>query len=447
MNNWFIQNINIVNEGVRFKGSLLIENGYISEIVPQGASINIPNGIPVIEGNENYAFPGIIDMHVHFREPGFTHKGDMATESSAAAAGGVTSICEMPNTNPSTIKKELLSQKYQRAAETSMTNYAFYPGATNHNIEWILQINPCDIPGVKVFLGASTGDLLLDDKQAFEMILQKANVPVMVHAEDNTIIQSNIETISGKYQGMIPAFEHMNIRSREACLKASEYAIKMAGRYQAQLHLLHVTTKEECSLIQKEKTTNKFLSAEACIGHLSFNEHHYKTSGNLIKVNPSIKCTSDQQALLDAVQNDCIDVIATDHAPHLYEEKQANYMDAPSGMPLIQHSLNAMIECYYQGVLSLEQIVKKMCHAPANILNIKNRGYIRKGYFADLVIVDLNHHWTVNKDTILYKCKWSPFEGTRFHSSVKSTFINGCLVYDKGVLNKQYRGHKLSFKR
>lgn len=447
MNHWFIQNINIVNEGVCFKGSILIEDGYIAEIFPENASYNIPQGIPIIEGNDNYLLPGIIDIHVHFREPGLTHKGDMSTESSAAAAGGVTSICEMPNTNPPTISKELLSNKYQCASESSITNYAFYPGATNHNIEWLLQINPCDIPGVKVFLGASTGDLLLEDSAVFEMLLQKSNLPVMVHAEDNDIIHRNIELFSGKYNGIIPPREHINIRSRESCMKASEYAIETACRYQSRLHLLHVTTREECVLIQHEKVKNKFLTAEACTGHLFFNEHHYNTLGNLIKVNPSIKCTSDQKALTEAVRNNHLDLIATDHAPHLYDEKQRDYLDAPSGMPLIQHSLNAMIEYYFQGVFSLEQIVQKMCHAPADILKINNRGYIRKGYFADLVMVDIKHKWTVNKDNILYKCNWSPFEGTRFQSSVINTLINGCLVYDKGLINRQYKGHKLSFNR
>ncbi len=447
MNHWFIQNIHIVNEGACFKGSILIGDGYIAEIFPENSSCNIPRGIPIIDGNENYLLPGIIDMHVHFREPGLTHKGDMSTESSAAAAGGVTSVCEMPNTNPPTISNELLCNKYQCASESSITNYAFYPGATNHNTEWLLQIPPSDIPGVKVFLGASTGDLLLEDSAAFEMLLKNSNVPVMVHAEDNDSIQRNIELYSGKYHGAIPPREHINIRSRESCMKASEYAIEMACRYQARLHLLHVTTREECALIQHEKVKNKFLSAEACTGHLSFNEYHYNTLGNLIKVNPSIKCTADQKALIEAVRNNYLDLIATDHAPHLYDEKQQDYLNAPSGMPLIQHSLHAMIEYYFQGVFSLEQIVRKMCHAPADILKIKNRGYIREGYFADLVMVDLKRKWTVNKENILYKCNWSPFEGASFRSSVINTWINGFLVYDKGLINRQYKGQKLSFNR
>lgn len=447
MNNLLIRNASVVNEGSITLHHILIEGDIIVKIIPASQTIN-PAGAKVIDATGLYLFPGVIDDHVHFRDPGLTQKGDIATESAAAAAGGVTSFMDMPNTIPQTITIAALERKNATAATASTINYAFYLGATNDNIEELRKANPSEICGIKVFWGASTGNMLVDNPVALASIFSIKNIPIVCHCEDETIIKENMLSYKEEYGDEINAAFHPLIRSRKACFNSSSRAIALANSLGTRLHILHLTTLEEMSLFEARKTpAGKQITAEACISHLWFDDSSYATKENLIKVNPAIKRDTDRQALREALKSGKIDVIATDHAPHLTEEKTGPYFSTSSGAPMIQHSLVVMMELYRHGVISLENIAAKMCHNPAIIFNIKDRGYVREGYKADLVLVNPDSPWRVSKENILYKCGWSPLEGTQFGSRIETTIVNGTIVYEKGKLTGKKAGEKLLFER
>ncbi len=441
-----IKNALIVNEGSQFNGSLLIENGKISEIFKSSDSLDIAKVDKEIDASGKLLLPGIIDDQVHFRDPGLTHKGDFYSESRAAVAGGITSVMEMPNTNPQTTTKKQLDEKLKMASEKSFTNYSFYFGATNDNINEILNIDESKICGLKVFMGSSTGNMLVDDPTSLEKIFSSFKGLVAVHCEDEGTIRRNTELFKQKYGEAIPIKSHPEIRSEEACYLSSSLAVKLAKRHNTRLHILHLSTAKELELLQSDiPSSEKRITAEVCVHHLWFDENDYEEKGTYIKWNPAIKKPTDREALLNAVNEDKIDIIATDHAPHTLEEKNNPYLKAPSGGPLVQHSLVAMLELNRKGKISLEKIVEKMCHAPADLFHIKNRGYIRKGYWADLVLIEPDSAWEVNTDNILYKCGWSPFDGQVFHSKVFSTIINGHLVYHNNKIDESHRGLPLKF--
>lgn len=472
-----IKNAHIVNEGSVFLGSVLIEGEKISKIhsspaLPSRESDTLQvlpdlsgedsrllrkesvgpdgqvGGVIVIDAQGKCLFPGIIDDQVHFREPGLTHKAEIYTEAKAAIAGGVTSYMEMPNTVPNTLTQELLEEKYKRASEVSLANYSFYMGASNDNMDEVLKTNPKNVCGVKVFMGSSTGNMLVDNRQTLETIFSKCKLLIATHCEDEATIRANMEKFKQKYGEDVPIECHSQIRSEEACYTSSSLAVELAKKYNTRLHILHISTEKELQLFDsKTPLQQKRITAEACIHHLWFSEEDYKTKGNLIKWNPAVKTKKDRDALLKGVLENKIDIIATDHAPHTFEEKKQSYFKAPSGGPLVQHSLIAMLELYRQKKISLEKIAEKMSHAVADCFQIEKRGYIRKGYWADLVLVDLNHSWTVDPSNILYKCGWSPFQGTTFHSQVTHTFVNGHLVYDNGKFNESQKGKRLLFER
>lgn len=439
-----IKNAKLVNEGEIYQANLIVKNGLIDSIhrdtIPEHTEAE------VIDARGLYLLPGVIDDQVHFREPGLTHKGDLASESMAAAAGGVTSYMEMPNTNPQTITLEELEKKFELAENKSVVNYSFYLGATNDNLEQIKKINPLQVCGVKVFMGASTGNMLVDNKKTLEGIFAEAPLLIATHCEDEATIKATTERFKQCYGDSIPFEYHAEIRNAESCYKSSSLAVELASRYGSQLHILHLSTLQEMSLLESGPITDKKITGEVCVHHLWFNNSDYKRLGSLIKWNPAIKSAADQQGLWDGLLADKLDVIATDHAPHTLEEKANPYTKAPSGGPLVQHSLVAMLECYHRGKISLERVVEKMCHAPADLYRIKSRGYLRPGYKADLVLVDLNRKWKVSKENILYKCGWSPFDGVDFNSKVICTLVNGKIVYqdDKIV---QRAGERLEFNR
>jgi dihydroorotase len=438
-----IKNTNIVNEGKITKGNVLIEDDLISEISENEIKITADR---IIDGSGKYLFPGCIDDQVHFREPGLTHKGEIYTEAKAAVAGGVTSFMEMPNTVPNTFTQELLEEKYKRASEISLANFSFFMGASNDNIEEVLKTNPKNVCGIKVFMGSSTGNMLVDKKETLEALFSKCKMLIATHCEDEATIKNNMELYREKYGEDVPMECHPLIRSAEACYKSSSLAVELAKKYNTRLHILHISTAKELELFDNTKPLKeKRITAEACIHHLWFSDADYKTKGSLIKWNPAVKTAADRDAILKGVLENKIDVIATDHAPHTLEEKNQTYFKAPSGGPLVQHSLNAMLEFYHQGKISLEKIAEKMAHAVADCFRIEKRGYIRKGYFADLVLVDLNDSYTVDKSNILYKCGWSPFEGTVFHSKITHTFVNGHLIYDNGTFDESKKGERLLF--
>ncbi|MFH1004390.1 MAG: dihydroorotase [Bacteroidota bacterium] len=441
-----ITNTNIVNEGKIFHGNLLIEGEVIKSISPHLSSL-IHNSASVIDAKGKYLFPGVIDDHVHFREPGLTYKANIYTESKAAVAGGVTSFMEMPNTIPNTITQKLLEEKYKLASEKSLANFSFYIGASNDNIDEVLKTNSKNVCGVKVFMGSSTGDMLVDNRTALENIFSKCKLLLAIHCEDESTICANTIKFRAKYGDDIPIECHPQIRSEEACFKSSSLAVELAKKYNTRLHILHISTAKELELFDNTiPLKQKRITAEACIHHLWFSDEDYKIKGNLIKWNPAIKTKNDREAILKGVFENKIDVIATDHAPHTLEEKQKKYFECPSGAPLIQHSLVAMLELYHQKKISLEKITEKMSHAVAECFQIDKRGYIREGYFADLVLVDLNSPWTIEKSNVLSKCRWSPFEGITFHSRVTHTFVNGHLVYTKGKFDESQNGQRLLFK-
>ena len=426
-----IQDATIINEEIKFKGSVLISGDKIEKVFPHVLPSDLDlNNTTIINADGMYLIPGVIDDQVHFREPGLTHKGEIATESRAAAVGGVTSYMEMPNTIPQAVTQELLEQKYQRAANVSAVNYSFYMGATNDNLDEVLKTDPSKICGIKVFMGSSTGNMLVDDEETLSEIFKNAPTLVATHCEDEATIQKNSEIARQRYGENVPISRHCHIRSDEACYISSSKAVNLASKFDTRLHILHLSSAKEMSLFKAGKVTDKNITAEACVHHLWFDERDYIKHGTRIKWNPSIKCTSDKEALWEALLSDKIDVIATDHAPHTLEEKNNTYFKAPSGGPLVQHSLVAMLEMSKKGFIPVEKVVQKMCHAPADLFRVNQRGYIREGYFADLVLVDPNQSWTVSQENILYKCGWSPFEGTEFSHKVITTFVNGKPVFE-----------------
>jgi dihydroorotase len=446
MKSVLIKNARIVNEGTIFNGEVLIENEFIKTIAD---TINAkdPNCI-VIDAKGNYLIPGAIDDQVHFREPGLTHKGTIETESRAAVAGGITSFIEQPNTVPNAVTQERLEEKYQIASETSYANYSFMMGGTNDNLEEILKTNPRNVAGLKLFLGSSTGDMLVDSSASLESIFSTTKLLIAVHSEDENTVKENLEKFKLQYGDDIPVKFHPEIRSVEACYKSTKRIIELAKRTGARLHVFHLSTAKELDLFtNKIPLEEKQITAEVCIHHLWFSDQDYETKGNLIKWNPAVKSADDREALWKALLDDRIDVIATDHAPHTLEEKQQVYTKAPSGGPLVQHAVVAMFEAYHNGKISIEKIVEKMAHNPAKIFKIEKRGFIREGYYADLAIVNPAFPWSVSKENILYKCAWSPFEGTNFKSRITHTFVNGTLVYENEKVKNLKVGQRLLFNR
>ena len=440
-----IKNATIVNEGALFIADVLIENNYISKIALSGINTKSDQ---IIDGSGKYLFPGCIDDQVHFREPGLVHKGEIYTEAKAAVAGGITSYMEMPNTIPNVFTQKLLEEKYQRATEVSLANFSFFMGASNENIDEVLKTNPQNVCGIKVFMGSSTGNMLVDKQEALETIFSKCKLLIATHCEDEAIIKKNMAHYKELFGEDVPIEFHPLIRSEEACYKSTSLAVELAKKYNTRLHVLHISTAKEISLFDnKTPLKQKRITAEACIHHLWFSDEDYKTKGASIKWNPAVKTSNDRNLILKGLLDNKIDVIATDHAPHTEEEKKQSYFKAPSGGPLVQHSLVAMIELYHKGKISLEKIAEKMSHAVADCFQINKRGYIREGYDADLVLVDLNSSWLVDKSNILYKCGWSPFEGYTFHSTVTHTIINGNLIYENGKFNELKKGMRLTFDR
>ncbi|MBD0830939.1 dihydroorotase [Aestuariibaculum sediminum] len=446
MKQTLIKNAHIVNEGSIFNGDILIEGDYIKEI---SDSISAKSSdVHVIDAEGKYLLPGAIDDQVHFREPGLTHKANIETESRAAIAGGITSFVEMPNTNPQTTTVEKLEEKFAIAAKTSSANYSFMFGGTNDNLDEILKVDPKSVAGLKLFLGSSTGNMLVDNPEVLEKIFKSTNMVISVHCEDEATIKKNFQEHLDNYGEDIPIKCHPVIRSEDACYISSSKAIELAKKTGARLHVFHLSTGKETSLFSnKQDLKDKKITAEVCIHHLWFSDEDYDKKGTLIKWNPAVKTKKDQDLLWEALLDDRIDVIATDHAPHTIDEKKNVYTKAPSGGPLVQHALPAMLEMHHRGKISIEKVVEKMCHNPAILFEVEKRGYVKEGYFADLVLVDLNNPWTVNKDNILYKCGWSPFEGTTFRSRVTHTFVNGVLVYNNAKFNNVKAAKRLTFNR
>lgn len=425
-----IKDATIINEGLKYSGSVLIEDERISKIYPHKLPADFDfAGINTIEAAGKYLIPGVIDDQVHFREPGLLHKGEIATESRAAAAGGVTTYMEMPNTNPQSVTQAELQKKYDRAAEVSAVNYSFYMGATNDNLEEVLKTDPSNVCGIKIFMGSSTGNMLVDDENTLSEIFRNAHTLVATHCEDEKTIQRNLENARAKYGELVPITEHGRIRSDEACYLSSAKAVELASKFNTRLHVLHLSTAKEMSLFQPGPVKDKNITAEVCVHHLWFDDRDYEKLGTRIKWNPAIKTAKDKEALWEALLTDKIDVIATDHAPHTIQEKNNTYFKAPSGGPLVQHSLVAMLEMSKKGLIPVEKVVQKMCHAPADLFRIEKRGYIREGYFADLVLIDPKKSWVVSPENVLYKCGWSPFDGVEFSHKVDTTFVNGKIVF------------------
>jgi dihydroorotase len=448
MHTILVKNALIVNENEVFKGSVIISGEIIADIVRDNQNLNESDFSEVIDAEGKWLIPGVIDDQVHFRQPGMMHKGDIFSESKAAVAGGITSYMEMPNTVPQTTTQELLEQKFEIAERDSWANFSFYLGATNDNLSEILKTDPKKVCGVKVFMGSSTGNMLVDDARTLEGIFKESPVLVATHCEEESIIRANLSKYTALLGNDIPTKYHPLIRSIEACYASSSKAVEMATRFNTRLHILHLSTAKETQLFSAiTPLAEKRITAEVCVHHLWFTDHDYERLGNFIKWNPAIKFEEDREGLWTALLDGRIDVIATDHAPHTLAEKNNHYLQSPSGGPLVQHALPAMLEFVKNGKLTLEQLVHKMCHAPAEIFRIHRRGYIRKGYYADLVIVDPNRPWTVNRNNIFYKCGWSPFENQTFSSSITHTFVNGRLVYHNGTFNENIRGMRLKFDR
>lgn len=445
MNTTLLLNTNIVNEGEIRSGDVLIKGDRIEKI---GNDLSSTAADIVIDAKGNCLFPGAIDDQVHFREPGLTHKATIYSESRAAVAGGVTSFMEMPNTIPPVFTHALLEDKYEIARNTSLANYSFYMGASNENIDEALKTDLTRVCGLKIFMGSSTGNLLVDDSKTLEAFFSRFPGLIATHCEDETTIRNNTEAFRKEYGEDVPVKCHPLIRSSEACYKSSALAVSLARKYNTRLHILHISTARETELFSNTlPLEKKKITAEACIHHLWFSDADYERLGTLIKWNPAIKTAADRESLFRAVLDDRIDVIATDHAPHTLEEKQNTYFKSPSGGPLAQHSLVAMLEFYHQGRISLEKIAQKMSHNPAILFNVKDRGFIREGYFADLALVDLKKPWQVSRDNIVAKCGWSPFEGETFRSSVTHTFVSGHLAYALGNFDEARKGERLMFER
>ncbi|WP_282134571.1 dihydroorotase [Seonamhaeicola maritimus] len=446
MKKTLIKNANIVNEGVVFNGDILIEGEYIKKI---GESLTPKSAdVLVFDAEGKYLLPGAIDDQVHFREPGLTHKANIETESKAAIAGGITSFVEMPNTNPQTTTIEKLEEKFAIAAKTSSANYSFMFGGTNDNLEEILKLDVNQVAGLKLFLGSSTGNMLVDDPEVLKKIFESTNLRISVHCEDEGTIKKNMQEHIDKYGDDIPIKQHPIIRSEEACYLSSSKAIELAKETGARLHVFHLSTGKETELFNNDiPLKDKKITAEVCIHHLWFSDEDYEKKGTFIKWNPAVKTAQDREQLWEALLDDRIDVIATDHAPHTLEEKNNVYTKAPSGGPLVQHALPAILEMYHKGKISIEKIVEKMCHNPAILFEVDRRGYVKEGYFADLVLVDLNNPWTVTKENTLYKCGWSPFEGATFKSRITHTFINGNLAYQNSKFSDVKYAKRLTFNR
>jgi len=443
-----IKNARIINEGRIFDGAVLIDGEFISRIYTSDqVPHELANNIAVLDAAGQYLVPGAIDDQVHFREPGLTHKGEIATESRAAVAGGVTTYMEMPNTNPQAVTQEILEEKYKRAAEVSAANYSFYMGATNDNLDEVMKTDGSKVCGIKIFMGSSTGNMLVDNEEVLSEIFRNTKLLVATHCEDEPTIIRNTATYREKYGEFVPISAHPKIRSAEACFKSSSKAVELATKFGTRLHVLHISTADEMKLFSPGKVADKHITAEVCVHHLWFDEHDYISKGNLIKWNPAIKSAADKAALWEALRTDKIDVVATDHAPHTLQEKEHSYFKAPSGGPLVQHSLTAMLEMSRKGLISAEKVIEKMCHAPADLFRIDRRGYIREGYYADLVLVDPAHPWVVSPENILYKCGWSPFDGMEFSHRVMGTFVNGNLVYANGDIVSAIPGQRLMFNR
>ncbi len=444
MSSILIKSAIIINEGSRFIADVLIIDGFIEQI---DTCIN-SHADKEINAEGLYLFPGCIDDQVHFREPGLTHKGTIFTESRAAVAGGVTSFMEMPNTVPNTLTQQLLEEKYQVAAQNSIANYSFYMGASNNNLDEVLRTDASEVCGIKVFMGSSTGDMLVDDRDTLENIFSQSPMLIATHCEDEATVKSNLEQYRQLLGENIPVKLHPKIRSEMACYLSSSMAVELAKKHNTRLHVLHISTEKETYLFENSiPLKDKRITAEACIHHLWFTDEDYETKGNLIKWNPAIKTAQDRDGILKAVLNGRIDVIATDHAPHTLAEKSKPYLQAPSGGPLVQHALPAMLEMYHKGQITLEQITEKMAHNVAICFQIEKRGFIREGYWADLVLVDLNKRWTVSTNNILYKCKWSPFGGTTFKSKIINTIVSGNIVFDNEQLIEGNTGKRLNFTR
>lgn len=444
MGQLLLKNALVVNEMRSFESDVLLQDNIILKI---DKNISNPNAT-VIDLKGNYLLPGIIDDQVHFREPGLTHKGDIASESKAAVAGGITSYMEQPNTNPQTTTIEKLEEKFAIASRTSFANYSFLFGGTNDNLEEIKRLDPKACSGVKLFLGSSTGNMLVDNEVVLEKIFRNTEMVISAHCEDEETIRKNLEQYKARFGDAIPVEYHPLIRSEEACYLSSSKAIALAEKTGARLHVFHVSTGKETALFRNDiPLEEKKITAEVCIHHLWFSDEDYEKQGSLIKWNPAIKTTADREKLWEALLDDRIDIVATDHAPHTWEEKSGGYTKAPSGGPLVQHALPAMLEKYHQNAISLEKIVEKMCHNPAKLFQIKKRGFIREGFFADLVVVNTNHPWEVKKSNILYKCGWSPFEGTTFKSRITHTFVNGHLAFENGSFSEKRNAERLTFNR
>jgi len=444
MNSYLIKNATIVNEGSSFVGDLLVENGIIKKI---GSSITT-NSMTVIDASGKYLIPGLIDDQVHFREPGLTHKATIDSESRAAVAGGITTFIEMPNTVPQATNQQLLQDKFNIAEKTSFANYSFMFGGTNDNLEELLKTDPKTVAGIKLFLGSSTGNMLVDNLEVLENIFSSTKLIISVHCEDEETIKKNTAEHKAQYGENIPIELHPVIRSEEACYLSSSRAIELAKKTGARLHVFHVSTAKETTLFRNDiPLEEKQITSEVCVHHLWFSDQDYKEKGTHIKWNPAVKTAADRQGLWKALLDDRLDIIATDHAPHTLEEKSNSYLKAPSGGPLVQHALLALLEKVSEKVISIEKLVEKACHNPAIIFQIENRGFIREGYYADLVLIDLKAPQTVCKENILYKCGWSPFEGTTFSSSVTHTFVNGVLMYHEGVFNNEVKGKRITFNR
>jgi len=444
MNSYLIKNAKIVNEGTTFLGDLLIKNGLISKI---DKSIS-DNTVPTIDAEGKYLIPGFIDDQVHFREPGLTHKANIATESKAAVAGGITTFIEQPNTVPQATTQKLLQDKFDIAEKSSYTNYSFMFGGTNDNLEELLKTNPKNVAGIKLFLGSSTGDMLVDNSEVLEKIFSSTKLIISVHCEDEATIRKNTTHYKEIYGENIPIELHPIIRSEEACYLSSSKAIELAKKTGARLHVFHVSTAKETELFRNDiPLEEKQITAEVCVHHLWFSDEDYKEKGTYIKWNPAVKTAADRNGLWKALLDDRIDIIATDHAPHTIEEKSNSYLKAPSGGPLVQHALLALLEKVKENVLPIEKLIEKACHNPAKIFQIEKRGFIKEGFYADLVLVDTNLPQTVRKENILYKCGWSPFEGSTFSSSILKTFVNGVLMYDNGVFDEVTKGQRITFNR
>jgi dihydroorotase len=441
MNSILILNASVINEGQIIKQDVFVKNGFIERI---GKGFSHLFADTIIDATDLYLMPGIIDDQVHFREPGLTHKADIHTESKAAVAGGTTSFMEMPNTVPNTLTQGLLQDKYDIAAKSSYANYSFFMGASNDNYDEVMKTNAQNVCGIKIFMGSSTGNMLVDN----QLVLKKlfANVPMLIatHCEDEATVKQNLAFFKEKYGESLPHDIHAIIRNEAACYESSSMAVALAEKLNTRLHILHISSAEEIELFRNKKSAK--ITSEVCVHHLWFTADDYKTLGNQIKCNPAIKNASHAPALLQALKDDIFDIVATDHAPHTWDEKSKTYWDAPSGLPLVQHSLNVMLEFYHRGEISLEKIVQKMTHSVADCFKIDRRGYIREGYHADLVLFDLNQTTTVSKSNLYSKCQWSPFEGKTFHSKIKTTIVSGGIVFNDDTINEQLVGQRLLFK-